>query len=426
MFLFSKIYAVNRNFIFLNKRNLSKAANSKSLKSAAKSLTIILCPRFFRGRKRKLPSSFTAEPYFDDDILDHDALPMELEEADHLEQDHLQQEQLEQDQLRHEQLDQEQLRQEHLDQEELDQEEIDQDHEHQEQQHQQQQIPDVRLLVSESEEEEDQYPNIQDVQVAQQQQHDHLLQLLSEDEDDIDVPIPQLYNIQEVLIPEYNVAQEEQENNDAEQFEFDLEQIEDHDDGHPEIDNQHDNNIEEDVHHDEYGNGRLIENGGLPDFGQNYIERQANDHILLDHLDEEPEGGGNQGNDEYDLNGMDYQSLLEDLYDKWMTTELDHTVSKIASNSFWSVAFQYIPKLMEARQVQQVTKKVPTFNHIRRKLHAQKTPDVNLEIAYKSRETQEVMVVNEASAPKKRFPGHQYEKLYEVASVKVHMHELNI
>ena len=128
--------------------------------------------------------------------------------------------------------------------------------------------------------------------------------------------------------------------------------------------------------------------------------------------------GGREEDDTEDED-TDYHSLLENFYEAWMLTELEHTVSKTASNAFWSAAFKFIPPLIEAKSVQNITRKVPTFNHIRRTLHRNLTPDVNLEIGYRCNTSNEVTVVNAKSMPRSKFPGQQYEKLYEVATVKV-------
>ena len=74
---------------------------------------------------------------------------------------------------------------------------------------------------------------------------------------------------------------------------------------------------------------------------------------------------------------------------------------------------------MEVRKTQNVRKKVPQFNHIRRLLYKDNTPEVKLEIAFKNKETEEVSVVKDVVTPKSRFPPNQFEKLYETAAVKV-------
>lgn len=69
--------------------------------------------------------------------------------------------------------------------------------------------------------------------------------------------------------------------------------------------------------------------------------------------------------------------------------------------------------------MQNITKKVPQFQQIRRKLYENRTPDVNLEIGYKNKETDEVTIINDTVTPKSRFPPNRFDKMFEIASVKV-------
>ena len=115
----------------------------------------------------------------------------------------------------------------------------------------------------------------------------------------------------------------------------------------------------------------------------------------------------------------DYDNILEKLSEKWLLAEIDHCTSKTASNSFWRIAAEFFPKLQHAREIQNVTRKIPQFKHIRTKLYDKEVPDVNLEIGYRDKETGEIIIVQSQVTPKSRFPPHQYEKLYETASVKV-------
>ena len=134
--------------------------------------------------------------------------------------------------------------------------------------------------------------------------------------------------------------------------------------------------------------------------------------------DEEEEYEDEEEEEEEELN-MDYQTLLDLLSQKWLVAEVDHTMSKAGSNELWRIASFYIPKIINAKNIEQVKKKNPQFNHIRRKLYDDYTPKVNLEIGYRNKETNEVTVVKDSITPRKRFPPNQFEKLYEIASVKV-------
>lgn len=78
-----------------------------------------------------------------------------------------------------------------------------------------------------------------------------------------------------------------------------------------------------------------------------------------------------------------------------------------------------MPKLVDAQIREEVRKRAPQFNHIRRTLHGKYTPTVHLEIAYKNKETGAIIVVKDTVTPKSKFPPHKYEKIYETATVKV-------
>ena len=115
----------------------------------------------------------------------------------------------------------------------------------------------------------------------------------------------------------------------------------------------------------------------------------------------------------------DYHSVFQDFCQEWMTTELDHTVSKVASNKFWTVAFKFIPRLLCLKKEQKVKKKIPNFDQIRRNLYDENTPEVTMEIGYKCKETNEVTIVHDNVTSKNTFPRQEYDKMYEIATVKV-------
>ena len=117
--------------------------------------------------------------------------------------------------------------------------------------------------------------------------------------------------------------------------------------------------------------------------------------------------------------GQNYEDLLQELKEKWIDTELDHNVSNSASNAFWRVATAFFPKLVECRHLENVKKKIPQFNHIRKKLYDENVPEIDMQIGYRSKTTNETTVVDCTKAPQKRFPPDKFEKIFEIASVKV-------
>ena len=142
-------------------------------------------------------------------------------------------------------------------------------------------------------------------------------------------------------------------------------------------------------------------------------EEEEEDSYYEDNFPDEPE------DEEVDEAHKDYHSILEELSRQWQLIELDHNVSKTACNQFWNIAFKFIPELMEEKDRQNISRKIPQFEQIRRKFKKNNCPEVDMEMAYKKKDTNEVTIVNCTSTPTKQFPGNLYEKLYEVATVKV-------
>ena len=162
-----------------------------------------------------------------------------------------------------------------------------------------------------------------------------------------------------------------------------------------------------------------------PDQQQNYTDNdeQDEDEDEEDKEEEDEEEEDEEEEDEEedeDFNEADgYETLIEKLSRKWLEAELDHTVSKVASNALWRIASSYFPRITQARNLENITRKLPQFNHIRRKMYDENTPEVRLKIGYRNRETKEMTVVEDTVTPKSRFPPNEFEKLFEIATVKV-------
>ena len=112
----------------------------------------------------------------------------------------------------------------------------------------------------------------------------------------------------------------------------------------------------------------------------------------------------------------DYDSIFNNLRSQWLLAEIDHSVSKTASDTFWKIGLHFFPKLSSAYGRR---KKTPQFSSTRKQMYDDLIPTVDLKIAYRNRDTGDVVVVNETITPRKRFPATQFEKLYETGSVKV-------
>ena len=114
----------------------------------------------------------------------------------------------------------------------------------------------------------------------------------------------------------------------------------------------------------------------------------------------------------------DYQSILDDLKSKWLLTEIDHCVSKTATEAFWKLGLLYFPKLCAAR-VATKKKKTSQFQTLRNKMYNDLVPPIDLHIGYKNKRTGEIVTVHDTVTPIKRFSPNNFEKLFEIGTVKV-------
>ena len=171
------------------------------------------------------------------------------------------------------------------------------------------------------------------------------------------------------------------------------------------------------------------EDAVLPHDGENpqsdFNEEEGGD-VLLPEDDADGENGG--GHDDSDLESLDswegnegedeenhYYSLLQALSEKWLVVELNHTVSKTASNAFWRIATSLVPILFETKKRLGISRKTPQFVHLRRKLHKQFLPTIHHTTAYQDKDSLDIVEV----------PGHDsnlnnsHIKIFETASVSV-------
>ena len=116
----------------------------------------------------------------------------------------------------------------------------------------------------------------------------------------------------------------------------------------------------------------------------------------------------------------DYFAILKHLSKKWLETEVNHKVSKTASEAFWSLGREWFHKLFVTKSIQNVKRKTPSFVHIRRRLYKEYVPPVMLQFGFKNKVTNEIVNVdNSLVTPKSAFPPHQFDKLWEIAHVQV-------
>ena len=111
----------------------------------------------------------------------------------------------------------------------------------------------------------------------------------------------------------------------------------------------------------------------------------------------------------------DFSTIFDELKSQWQLTEINHCVSKTASEIFWRTALKYFPKLHGAKG----KKKTLQFKTIRRKMYDEKVPAVTMEIGYRNRDTGEIKIVKDSITQVKNFPPDKFDKLFEIGTVEV-------
>ena len=141
---------------------------------------------------------------------------------------------------------------------------------------------------------------------------------------------------------------------------------------------------------------------------------------------DDPEGDDPEGDDpgdepfENEEVDDDYFNILKYLSKEWLTIELDHRVSKVASEAMWDLAKTWFHKLFTVKAAQGVGRKTPSFIHTRRMLYKDYVPTVRMELGYLDKQSGDLTIVEDTPiTPKSRFPSHRYQKLWEIAHVKV-------
>lgn len=114
-----------------------------------------------------------------------------------------------------------------------------------------------------------------------------------------------------------------------------------------------------------------------------------------------------------------YSNLLQKFSEKWLLVQLTHQVSGAAANSFWKLSMETLPKLLEARSNEEVTKHVPGFIHQRRTLYKERCPDIYMTSTYLNTTTGHIEVVKSTTTPMGKYRNSNYTKLYEEAHIKV-------
>ena len=111
-----------------------------------------------------------------------------------------------------------------------------------------------------------------------------------------------------------------------------------------------------------------------------------------------------------------YYELLQAISEKWLIVELNHSTSKAASNAFWDLATSLLPSLANTKTRLGVSKKIPQFVHLRRKLHKQYVPQIHRTITYQEDGKDDLIEIPHHIQFQ---PLESQKKVYETASVKL-------
>ena len=115
-----------------------------------------------------------------------------------------------------------------------------------------------------------------------------------------------------------------------------------------------------------------------------------------------------------------YKDVLHSLSRQWLSSQLTHKVSGKATNLFWDIAFQFIPKLLDMKHREGRTKNIPKFIQQRRLQERQYCPDIHMEFGFKKKSDGSIIIHSGPTTPLKAMQlNSDYVKLYEIAYVKV-------
>ena len=86
---------------------------------------------------------------------------------------------------------------------------------------------------------------------------------------------------------------------------------------------------------------------------------RENIHIMHPPMPPSDDSGPEEGRDE-----DSYKDVMQQFSEEWLQTQLTHHVSLSATNAFWRVSMNFIPKIMELRNAELINRKVPQFNQV--------------------------------------------------------------
>ena len=116
-----------------------------------------------------------------------------------------------------------------------------------------------------------------------------------------------------------------------------------------------------------------------------------------------------------------YEDMLQYLGKVWIETTVRHNVSIEGASHLWRLAFKFMGKILNKKEADGDTRKLPQFKHLRRKIMNKCVPPVKIRMAYLNLETgmEEHPPPSEIGPHKAYSDVTKYEKLYEISSVSI-------
>lgn len=114
-----------------------------------------------------------------------------------------------------------------------------------------------------------------------------------------------------------------------------------------------------------------------------------------------------------------YEYVLKQFSEEWIMNESFHKVSKVASSEFWNISRKWMFALTSSF-MKEKKKKFPKFAHIRRKLKKNNVPRISLDTGYLHKNSNNITVAKDTEKiPVLEFPPDEYQKVFEIATIKV-------
>ena len=109
---------------------------------------------------------------------------------------------------------------------------------------------------------------------------------------------------------------------------------------------------------------------------------------------------------------------MQNLSRKWLSIQMTHETSAAATDAFWTLSMEMMPKLFQLKEDQNIRTKIPAFTQQRIKMASTLCPTIYVNHVYKDTENGAIITISDSNEGNYK-KNARYEKLYEEAHVKV-------